>query len=323
MPAQDLPSPGRLSPGTLFVSATSPLANHTTIQSAIASLPHDATAHTILIAPGTYIEQLNVTRPGPLTLLGQTNAPFPNGSAPYADVHSDTDHANEVTVVWSRANADSTGKITDNAVTSVLTVAPTWEAALTGTGPTGYPVSPSTPPGSRDFRLYNVDLRNLASDRSVGPALALGWATRALVSTAAGTNTTFPNKYGAYISSSRVIAANSTIGAAIEGQCPLGRPWNALHRSVFMNSYLDASILPAGYIQWQDTDPRFDAATTLEAVYRNQGPGYDEAAMGGSNVTTVLNDTSVEPYASPRDVFMGWEGEPDDLSWIDNRVLRV
>ncbi|KAK7956438.1 uncharacterized protein PG986_005660 [Apiospora aurea] len=353
-------------PGTLFVSAASPLANFTAIQSAIASLPHDDTAHTILIAPGTYTEQLNVTRPGPLTLLGQTSAPSPNGSAPYADVHSDTDHANEVTVVWSRANPDSTGKITDNAVTSVLTVAPTWEAALTGTG--------------RDFRLYNIDLRNLASDRSVGPALALGvgyarasfygcglysfqdtvyvgkrgsaffydcvvagevdflygfgtaWVERSTlalrncgggITAWKGTNTTFPNKYGAYVSSSRVIAANSAIGAAVEGQCPLGRPWNALHRSVFINSYLDASILPAGYIKWQDTDPRFDAATTLEAVYRNQGPGYDEAAMKASIVTTVLNETSVEPYTRPRDVFMGWEGEPDDLSWIDNRVLRA
>ncbi|KAK7927389.1 pectinesterase [Apiospora marii] len=365
--------------GTLFVSPDSPLANFTTIQAAIASLPHDDTAHTILIAPGTYVEQLNVTRPGPLTLLGQTDAPFRNSSsAPYADVQSDTDHANEVTVIWASANSDSTGKIVDNAVTSVLTVAPTWEAGLTGTGPTGYPVSPDTPAGSRDFRLYNVDLRNTAATRSVGPALALGvayarasfygcglysfqdtvyvgkrgsayfydcvvagevdflygfgtaWVERSTlalrncgggITAWKGTDTTFPNKYGVYVSSSRVIAANSTVAATIEGQCPLGRPWNSLHRSVFLGSYLDASILPAGYIKWQDTDPRFDSATTLEAVYRNQGPGYDEGVMAASTVTTVLDDKSVKPYASPRDVFMGWEGEPDDLSWIDQSVL--
>ncbi|KAK7997389.1 hypothetical protein PG989_005429 [Apiospora arundinis] len=364
--------------GTLFVSATSPLANFTTIQAAIASLPRDDTAHTILIAPGTYVEQLNVTRPGPLTLLGQTNAPYQEGSAPYADVQSDTDHANAVTVVWARANGDNTGKITDNAVTSVLTIAPTWETALTGTGPTGFPISADTPPGSSDFRAYSIDFRNTASDRSVGPALALGVAyarasfygcgfysfqdtiyvgkrgsaffydcvvagevdflygfgtawveksTLALrncgggITAWKGTNTTFPNKYGAYVSSSRVIAANETIAAVIKGTCPLGRPWNALHRSIFMKSYLDASILPAGYIKWQATDPRFDAAT-LEAVYRNQGPGYDEAAMAASNVTTVLGDQSVKPYADPREVFMGWEGEPDDLSWIDQSIFK-
>ncbi|KAK8051753.1 pectin lyase fold/virulence factor [Apiospora rasikravindrae] len=401
-------------PGTLFVSATSPQANFTTIQAAIASLPHDDTAHTILIAPGTYTEQLNVTRPGPLTLLGQTDAPFQPASPPHADVRSDTDHANAVTVIWSAANADSTGKLTDNAYTSVLTIAPTWEASLTGTGPTGFPVPADTAPGSRDVRLYNLDVRNLAADRAAGPALALGvsyarasfygcgfysfqdtvyvgkrgraffydcvvagevdflygfgtaWVERStlalrncgggitawkgmygvipsmlsILSTyilfscyvcaderrcticVAGTNTTFPNKYGAYISSSRVLAANRTVAGAIEGRCPLGRPWNTLHRSVFMNSYLDASVLPAGYVRWQDADPRFDAATTLEAVYRNQGPGYDAAAMAASNVTTVLDDAGVGPYATPRDVFMGWEGEPDDLSWIDQSVLK-
>ncbi|KAK8119323.1 pectinesterase [Apiospora kogelbergensis] len=364
--------------GTLFVSANSSLANFTTIQAAIASLPHDDTAHTILIAPGTYVEQLNVTRPGPLTLLGQTNAPFDKGSAPYADVQSDTDHANAVTVVWARANSDNTGKITDNAVTSVLTVAPTWEAALTGTGPTGFPVAGDTPAGSRDFRAYNVDFRNTAADRSVGPALALGvayarasfygcgfysfqdtvyvgkrgsvffydgviagevdflygfgtaWVAKSTlalrncgggITAWKGTNTTFPNKYGVYVASSRVVSANSTIAAAIKGKCPLGRPWNALHRSVFQGSYLDASVLPAGYIKWQDTDPRFDAATTVEAVYRNLGPGYDEATMAASNVTVVLDDNVAKQYATPRDVFMDWEGKPDDLSWIDSSAL--
>lgn len=364
--------------GTLFVSANSTLANFTTIQAAIASLPHDDTAHTILIAPGIYVEQLNVTRPGPLMLLGQTNAPFQNSSAPYADVQSDTDHANEVTVVWAAANGDNTGKITDNAVTSVLTVAPTWEAALTGTGPTGFPVSADTPTGSRDFRLYNLDLRNTAATRSVGPALALGvayarasfygcgfysfqdtvyvgkrgsalfydcvvagevdflygfgtaWVERSTlalrncgggIAAWKGTNTTFPNKYGVYVSSSRVIAANATVAAAMEGRCPLGRPWNALHRSVFLDSYMDTSILPAGYTKWRDTDPRFDNATTLEAVYQNHGPGYDEGAMAANNVTTVLDDKAVRPYASPRKVFVGWEGGPDDLSWIDQSAI--
>ena len=40
----------------------------TSISSAVKSLPHDNSAHTIFIYPGTYTEQIRVTRPGPLTV---------------------------------------------------------------------------------------------------------------------------------------------------------------------------------------------------------------------------------------------------------------
>lgn len=69
-----------------------------------------------------------------------------------------------------------------------------------------------------------------------------------------GTNTTFENKYGVYIDHSVVRKANSSL--EIEGECALGRPWNALHRSIFANTYLDDSIRPSGYIEWGTTDPR-------------------------------------------------------------------
>lgn len=119
-------------PNTLLVSQTDCTASFTTIQSAISSIPNDTTSYTILVLPGDYIEQLNVTRSGPLTILGQTNTP---------NEQSD----NTVTVYWASANANS--RYTDNAFTSVLTVAPNLNASLTGSGPTGFPV-----PG--DSRCY-------------------------------------------------------------------------------------------------------------------------------------------------------------------------
>lgn len=161
--------------GTLYVSQSNRThVSFTTIQSAIASLPHDDSAHVILIAPGNYTEQLNVTRPGPLTLLGVSDDPYRGVS--YSDVQSDTDHKNEVQVIWASANTDNTGKITDNAFTTVLTVAPTWNASLTGSGPTGFPVPADTPFGSSDFRAYNIDFRNVYSQYSAGPALAVNVA---------------------------------------------------------------------------------------------------------------------------------------------------
>jgi pectin methylesterase-like acyl-CoA thioesterase len=76
-----------------------------------------------------------------------------------------------------------------------------------------------------------------------------------------GSNATFVNKYGVYIHDSTVQKANSSI--SIEHQCALGRPWNALHRSIFANTYLDDSIRPSGYIQWSASDPRVNYSESL------------------------------------------------------------
>lgn len=138
-------------------SAIKRKADFTSIQSAILSLPHDNSSATILILAGDYTEQLNITRPGPVTLLGETTNPT-NASK------------NQVTVYWSAANSAT---YLDNAFTSVLTVAPTQNASLTGSGPTGWPIPAGTPYGNSDFRVYNIDFRNVFSEYSAGPSLAV------------------------------------------------------------------------------------------------------------------------------------------------------
>ncbi|KAJ6085516.1 hypothetical protein N7499_005145 [Penicillium canescens] len=147
--------------GTITVSQTSKEATtYNTIQSAINALPNNTTPQTILIKTGTYNEQLNITRAGPITFLGETTNP------------KDAT-ANRVRITWAAANKDSTGQSVDNVYSSVLVVAPTLESSLTGSGTTGYPVPDDTPFGNTDFRVYNVDFVNEWSDYSDGPAHAL------------------------------------------------------------------------------------------------------------------------------------------------------
>lgn len=132
-----------------------------------------------------------------------------------------------------------------------------------------------------------------------------------------GTNTTFANKYGVYVADSQVLAANATVGAAIEDRCSLGRPWNALHRSVFADTYFDPSILPAGYTIWSGaTNGNFGVNTTM-AVYNVSGPGYDAGAEEASNVTVVFDDAQAAPYLLPVDVFMTENGTQPNIGWID------
>ncbi|KAM5349605.1 hypothetical protein ACJ41O_006110 [Fusarium nematophilum] len=361
-------------PGTLFVSSTSPKADFKSIQDAIRSLPQDNSPRVILIGAGNYTEQLNVTRPGPLTLLGETRTPK---RLENADISEEGPSKNKVQVFWNAANGN--GKYVDNLLTSVLVVGPTYEATLTGSGPTGYPVPADTPFGCSDFRAYSIDFRNEYAPRSSGPAhaLAVAYANAGFYSCGfysyqdtifagklgnvfmhdsiiagqtdflygfgtlfierstllmrgcgggitawKGTNTTFANKYGVYISQSRTIASNDTVATDLKGRCSLGRPWNALHRSVYMDTYLDGTVLPAGYTSWAgQPNGNFGINTTM-AVYRTYGPGNDRQKQEESNVTTIFTRSQARSYLRPKDVFMDLDGRQPYVSWIDSKWGR-
>lgn len=292
--------------GTLLVG---PNEKFKTVQSAVLSLPNNTLPHYILVLPGNYTEQVNVTRPGPVTLLGQTRYP-------------DDNTLNSVNIIWHNATGTATTGTYDNAYTSTLTIAPTFNSSLTGSGPTGNTVPAGTPFGNENFRAYNLNFINDYLPYSAGPSLALSvsyanagfyycgfysyqdtvyvgklgnaymynstiagqtdflygfgtlWIQSSLLSLRScgggitawkGTNTTFVNKYGVYIHDSSVLKANSSL--QIQGLCALGRPWNALHRSIFANTYLDDSIKPSGYIQWSATDPRVNYSKPVHFIH--------------------------------------------------------
>lgn len=157
--------------GTLFVAKDDPRADFTSIQDAIDSLGNTTIAGHILIAPGNYTEQLNVTRRAPLHLIGASNAPWVKEL--YADIDVNSTAQNDVQIWWNSANRND-GSMSDNVYTSVLTVGPTLNATLTGAGPTGFAVPADTPFGCNDFRAYNIDFRNDYAPRSAGPAHAVG-----------------------------------------------------------------------------------------------------------------------------------------------------
>jgi pectin methylesterase-like acyl-CoA thioesterase len=157
-PTDSATPPAACPPHTLLVG---PAARFKTIQSAVRSIPAaDAAPYTILVQPGVYAERVNVTRAGPLTLLGATAAPGDRAR-------------NAVTVLWRAATGTKQTGGGDNAFTAALTVAPTLDASLTGAGPTGHAVAAGTRFGNGDFRAYNVDFVNDFAPRSAGPSLAV------------------------------------------------------------------------------------------------------------------------------------------------------
>lgn len=325
--------------GTILVG---PAATCKTIQSAVLSLPNDTSPQTILILSGNYTEQVNVTRPGPLTLLGQTTQPNDNT-------------ANIVNIIWHNATGTNTTGTYDDAYTSTLTVAPTLNSSLTGSGPTGNTVPPATPFGNTDFRAYNLNIINAYLPYAAGPSLAISisyanagfyycgihsyqdtvyigklgnayihnstvsgqtdflygfgtlWIQSSLLSLRAcgggitawkGTNTTFVNRYGVYVHDSEVRKANSSL--EIQGECALGRPWNAGHRSVFANTYLDDSIRPSGYIEWSATDPRIGASECFPS-FLSPPPPSPRPPSSQSPTPADKTKTQQQPNTVPTD----------------------
>jgi hypothetical protein len=135
-----------------------------------------------------------------------------------------------------------------------------------------------------------------------------------------GTNTTFINKYGAYIHDSYVLAANTSIAATIKGKCALGRPWNAQTRAIFANTYEDASIEPSGYVQWSSTDPRLNYNTT-QAEYQVYGPGSSatgRAIAAAKGVVIEMTEAQYEPYSTVDVVFQyPFTAVAGNTAWID------
>jgi pectin methylesterase-like acyl-CoA thioesterase len=78
---------------------------YSTVQSAILSLPNNTTPHHLLILPGNYTEQVNVTRQGPVYLFGQTR--FANDQT-----------KNVVNIIWRNATGAEVNSTIDNAYTS-------------------------------------------------------------------------------------------------------------------------------------------------------------------------------------------------------------
>ncbi|KAM5364255.1 hypothetical protein ACJZ2D_011633 [Fusarium nematophilum] len=346
--------------GTVVVGADTEVASFQTIQGAIDALPDNEAPYTILVLSGNYTEQLNVTRQAPVTLLGQTTNPRSRAQ-------------NLVTVSWASANGRNSG-FDDNAYTSVLTVAPTLNASLVGSGPTGFNVSKDTPFGSSDFRVYNINFQNTFAQQTAGPSHAVGvsranagfyfcgfysyqdsvyighlgnayfyaneiagevdflygfgtaWIESSNLTLRGcgggiiawkGTNTTFPNKYGCYVSNSYIRGANESVVESNRGKCSLGRPWNNLHTSVYINTFMDASIRPQGYTGWGSPTP---PNSTFMAEYGSYGPGWSLEGRLDGNATRVLSRHAVRPYHQPKSVFMKADGSQPYVHWIDKRL---
>ncbi|KAI0770383.1 pectin lyase-like protein [Fomes fomentarius] len=125
-----------------------------------------------------------------------------------------------------------------------------------------------------------------------------------------GTNLTDApgNRYGAYISNSRIIRspdANRTV--VTEEKCFLGRPWNDLATTVYLRTFMDDSIIPAGWKPFDSARPVI-MNTTFYAEYDSLGPGGDTS--GRIALEHILTKEQAQNYTIDK-VFL------EHPRWID------
>ncbi|XWS45907.1 hypothetical protein CRYUN_Cryun14cG0019600 [Craigia yunnanensis] len=97
---------------------------------------------------------------------------------------------------------------------------------------------------------------------------------------------------GIIIHNSRVTAASDLRPVQSSVKTFLGRPWKQYSRTVFMKTFLDSLINPAGWMEW---DGNFALNTLYYAEYMNTGPGSstsNRVKWGGYRVLTSASEAS-------------------------------
>lgn len=85
-------------------------------------------------------------------------------------------------------------------------------------------------------------------------------------------------------------------------------------RSIFSFNYLDASILPTGFIDW---NPARYSNWTTQAEYRDYGPGFNVTGRKEAMFDVQLSEKQFERYSTPAKVFQDPEGRFGNVGWID------
>lgn len=104
---------------------------------------------------------------------------------------------------------------------------------------------------------------------------------------------TDPNQNtGIIIHNCRVTAASDLKPVQSSVKTYLGRPWQKYSRTVFMKTFLDSLINPAGWMPWSGD---FALSTLYYGEYQNTGPGSSTAnrvKWGGYRVITSATEAS-------------------------------
>ncbi|KAJ7773796.1 pectin lyase fold/virulence factor [Mycena metata] len=255
-----------------------------TVQAAVTSLPADGSAQTIFIYPGTYIEQVHITRVGKLAILGSTT-----------DIMNHA--ANSVRLSFNLSQGTSGGgdlsatlRI-DTANVSVYnmdivntfgphTAANAQALAVAGYGTNlgfyavGFYGYQDTLRAEKGVQFYGLCYIEGAVDFIFGQNGHAFFHKNTIASVAAGAITADGPDTAAeslFVINQSNITTSAAATSSLAGQVFLGRPWSAQAQVAYISCTLGSSINPAGWEIWSVATPQ--TSGVLFAEFDSTGPG--------------------------------------------------
>lgn len=296
-------------PGALIVSqsAIDGQTVYATIQKALDAAPTSSkTNATIFIYPGTYNEQLIVSKAGTTIFMGYSDA-------------TDDYNQNKVTIQQSYGE-DTKGTGSDVDAATVYATGNQFYAyninfknnngTQQNIASLGFAVKSSKYAFMHACQIYgNQDTLYISGSMFTFKSLIIG-NIDFIFGSGSGyflNSTIAPNEDGDSITAAKRATA-STAGGFVFDQCSivpapgvdasgwknvsLGRPWNQFANVAYIDSYFDRMIGAAGWDQWSKSSPQTDGVSYGE--YHNYGPG--SSTCGRVSFSKQLSDTDVVPY---------------------------
>ncbi|KAF8591882.1 carbohydrate esterase family 8 protein [Ramaria rubella] len=268
--------------GAIVVRQTGATAGEfTTVQAAVNSLPNDSSAQSIFIYPGTYSEQVTISRSGPLTIFGSTTDTSSYTSNSVTITHNESageagagGDEGSATLIVNKASFSLYNVNLKNtfgeAATNGQALAVSANGSKQGYYGVGFYSFQDTVLAETGVQFYGNCYIEGAVDFIFGQHGHAFFQGNTIASIAPGCITAdgpSSSTDGIFVINDSQIILGPSAASGTSGNVFLGRPWTV----VFSNSNLGSHINPAGWSEWSAATPNTEDVFFGE--FDNTGPG--------------------------------------------------
>ncbi|KAJ7359714.1 pectin lyase fold/virulence factor, partial [Mycena albidolilacea] len=287
-----------------------------TLTAALKSLPNDSSSRSIFIFPGTYAEQIDITRSGPLTIYGYTtdtttytgNQAILTAGVPASTAGSDDAsgtlriHKNDFKMYNVHV------KNTFGQGSQAIAISQYGSrVGLYACGFFGYQDTLYANAGTQVFLKGYVEG---AVDFFFGRGGLAYFGGNTIAVNGPGCITASGRESadsGSYVFNQNTIVLASDAVSGTSGKIFLGRPWGDFAKVIFKNTVINVPMNPALWSIWNTGDPRTD--NILFAEFNTTGSGASGASR--PSFATVLSASQAAAYTISSAV------GSDYASWVD------